>query len=353
METVTHILSGALIARAIVPSLPQREADFSVKTAVLCGATAAAFPDIDFVAAAFGPLAYLMNHRGITHSVILLPLFAFLIAATFAAMNKKPRQWSSLYRYAGAGLLIHILGDLCNSYGTMIFAPLSDHRFGWGSTFIFDFWLTGIILAGLLLSLRWRNSRYPAQVALVLLVGTIGAQIMLKERAIEVGQDYASANGWSTVSVDALPQALSPFRWMVVVKNGNVYSYTYLNLLRQEAVTDPISESSWLSRFNASYPSAERAVWQKQEQFGFDRQDSLLSRQAFNHPGFAFFRWFAAYPVLYRIERLPNRQCVWFEDLRFRLPGLERPTFRFGMCSSGLEWFAARWTADGIRKLGE
>lgn len=353
METVTHILSGALLARAIVPSLPQGEADFSVKTAVFCGAAAAAFPDIDFVAAAFGPLAYLMNHRGITHSLILLPLFALLIAAAFATINKKPRQWPSLYRYACAGLLIHVLGDLCNSYGTMIFAPLSDGRFGWGSTFIFDFWLTGIILVGLLFSLHWRNSRYPAQVALVLLVGTIGAQLMLKERAIRVGQAYASANGWLTASVDALPQALSPFRWMVVVKNENAYSYTYLNLLHQEAVPAPISESSWLSRFNASYPSAERAVWYKQEQFGLDRQDSQLSRQAFSHPSFAFFRWFAAYPVLYRIERVPNSQCVWFEDLRFRLPGLERPTFRFGMCSSGLGWFPARWTGDGIRKLGE
>ena len=77
MDTLTHALSGALLARATSPkdapprSLPRR---------IAAGFFSAAFPDSDIVVSLIGPVAYLENHRGVTHSVLLLPLWAFLIA---------------------------------------------------------------------------------------------------------------------------------------------------------------------------------------------------------------------------------------------------------------------------------
>ena len=46
-----------------------------------------------------------------------------------------------------AAIFVHILGDLITQFGTMILAPFSDQRFGWGTTFIIDLPFTGIILA--------------------------------------------------------------------------------------------------------------------------------------------------------------------------------------------------------------
>ena len=58
---------------------------------------------------------------------------------------------------AALGVGMHILGDLITSFGTMIYAPLSDARPALSATFIIDLWFTGIILAGLAASLIWRR----------------------------------------------------------------------------------------------------------------------------------------------------------------------------------------------------
>ncbi|MBS1198934.1 MAG: hydrolase [Proteobacteria bacterium] len=350
METVTHILSGALVARAIAPNVlsrdAQRKAGLTVGAATLCGAAAAAFPDIDIVANIFGQLTYLLNHRGITHSLIVLPLWALL----FALLARQRQNWLAFYPYAFAGLLIHVLGDLITSYGTMILTPFSNARFEWGTTFIFDFWLSGIIIVGLLLSWRWRHSRLPALAALVAVVGYIGFQAVLKERAIDAGQAYARTNGHNGAIVNAMPQPFSPFRWMVVVKNADVYWYTHINLLHQEeALPAAAPGGGWFARFSANFRSVDQALWQRVDQFGGTPQEAMLSRHAFDQPGFAFYRWFATYPALYRIDRNQDGHCVWFQDLRFKFPGLERPTFRFGMCSSGNTWVPVRWVSEGVR----
>ena len=50
-----------------------------------------------------------------------------------------------------------------------------------------------------------------------------------------------------------------------------------------------------------------------------------LVRDAYDAPALAFFRWFAAYPVLNRIDTTGGITCVWFEDLRFITPGRDTP----------------------------
>ena len=42
----------------------------------------------DFVVAFFGQVSYLTAHRGLTHSVLMLPLWAWLLAWTFAKLAR-------------------------------------------------------------------------------------------------------------------------------------------------------------------------------------------------------------------------------------------------------------------------
>src|SRR6185436_18903365 len=114
-------LSGALLARATAPrdapprSLPRR---------IAAGFFACTFPDIDFVVAFIGPVEYLMNHRGATHSILLLPLWAIVVAWVLAKILREPRGWRALYFVSALGIAAHIAGDVITSYGTMILAPL-------------------------------------------------------------------------------------------------------------------------------------------------------------------------------------------------------------------------------------
>ncbi|HEV7799954.1 MAG TPA: metal-dependent hydrolase, partial [Burkholderiales bacterium] len=83
MDTLTHALAGALLARATAPR-EQKPDSLPLGRRMFVGFVAAAFPDIDFVTSYLTPLSNIYHHRGITHSLILLPLWAALVAATCA-----------------------------------------------------------------------------------------------------------------------------------------------------------------------------------------------------------------------------------------------------------------------------
>jgi inner membrane protein len=132
---------------------------------VVC-ATAAAFPDVDALAMWGGDFLYLRHHRGVTHSVLLAPLWAWLIAMlgarVFERTRERPGGWKALYGLALAGVLLHIAGDWITTYGTMLLAPLSDHRFGLGAVFIIDLALSGILVGGLAAAGLFPMRRSPA-----------------------------------------------------------------------------------------------------------------------------------------------------------------------------------------------
>src|SRR5512139_1840494 len=98
MDTLTHALSGVLLARVLAPRLPQASAP-TVR------ALTAAFPDSDVVIGLFSnQLTYLNLHRGVTHSLILLPLWALLLASLFTLLDRNRRNWRGYFLLAMAGI---------------------------------------------------------------------------------------------------------------------------------------------------------------------------------------------------------------------------------------------------------
>ena len=194
MDTLTHALSGALLARATAPEKADQNT-LPLGRRVFLGFVAAALPDIDFLMGQFGPVTYLLHHRGVTHSLILLPIWAFALAWLSPFIWRRDRPWRAYFGIFAMGIGIHIAGDWITSFGTMVFSPFSDLRVTIGTTFIIDLWFTAIILAGLLASLVWRSSRMPAVAGLAALCGYVAYQGVLQERAIEWGVAYARAAG--------------------------------------------------------------------------------------------------------------------------------------------------------------
>src|SRR5687768_6836843 len=190
MDTLTHALSGALLARATVPARADDQT-LPLGRRIFVGFLAAAAPDLDFVFGYLGPIEYLYHHRGITHSLILLPLWAFLLAKLAALAWRRDRSWRAYFGIIAMGIALHIAGDLITSYGTMVFAPFSDARVSLGTTFIIDLWFTGIILAGLAAAAIWRRTPVPAIAGLAALCGYVAFQGIQRDRAIEWGETYA------------------------------------------------------------------------------------------------------------------------------------------------------------------
>ena len=219
MDTLTHALSGALLARATEPKTPRPD-QLPRRTRMWIGFWAAAFPDSDFIVRFIDPLTYLTTHRGITHSVVMLPLWALVLAFAFMWILRKKYSWRAFVGVIALGIGAHIVGDVITAFGTMIFAPLSDWRAQLPATFIIDPYFTGILIAGLIAAAVWKDTRRPAVIGLAVLAGYVGFQGLLHQRAVAVGEAYAASRGLKEAEVSAVPQPFSPFNWMLVVEEG-------------------------------------------------------------------------------------------------------------------------------------
>jgi inner membrane protein len=333
MDTLTHALSGALLARATAPRAPAADAP-SLGARVAAGAAAATFPDVDYVVSFVSPIAYLESHRGVTHSILLLPLWALLLAWLFARLAKDPqgsRRWLGV---CALGIAAHVAGDLITSFGTMILAPVSRVRFALGTTFIIDLVLSGIIVAGLVASLAWRASRAPAVVATLAVVGYVGLQAFAKADAERFGERHADARGLAGAQVVAHPRPVSPFNWTVFVRHGDMVEFAHVNLRRRE-VERPAADASWIARLDAAYRPLDDARWQQRARFGDSAREQAIARSAWNAGELAFFRWFADIPVF--DGATGTGTCVAFRDLRFETPGRDTVPFRYRVCRDSPE----------------
>lgn len=345
MDTLTHALSGALLARATAPKAPRAD-QLSLRARTWAGFFAAAFPDTDFIARLVDPVSYLtIYHRGITHSFIMLPLWALLLAALFALLTRGRYRWRLFAGVCALGVATHIVGDVITAFGTMILAPLSYMRVALPTTFIIDPYFTAIIAFGLIGSFIAAHPRWPAILGTTCLAVYVGLQGVLHERAVDAGKVYATAHGFNQAQVKAIPQPLSPFNWLVVVEHGDVYHRAYLNLLRRERVTVPAYAGFWY-RLWGSYRPVEGAHWLATSRYG-DAKARTLARAAWQAEALTGYRRFTLFPVLYRIDNNARNQCVWFQDLRFALAGRPIP-FRYGACrANGAEdWRLERLPSD-------
>src|SRR6266852_2102288 len=154
MDTITHGIAGALIVKAIF-----RGEDMFASHPVNCGRIltwslmlGAIFPDSDVFRDIFSSdrLLIITWHRSITHSLLMLPLWALLLAAITRAFANS-RRWqapsfAALTAIYAVGILSHLLLDLVTSFGTMIRSPLEWSRPAWDLIFIIDFSLSAILL---------------------------------------------------------------------------------------------------------------------------------------------------------------------------------------------------------------
>jgi membrane-bound metal-dependent hydrolase YbcI (DUF457 family) len=160
MDTITHGIAGALIGKAVFrgedmfASRPMNRGRI-ITWSLMLGAI---FPDSDVLRDIFShdKLLVITWHRSITHSLVMLPLWALLLAAVTRAFAKW-RKWETpsflaLTGVYAAGILSHILLDLVTSFGTMIWSPVEWSRPAWDLIFIVDFTLTAIFLVPQLLA---------------------------------------------------------------------------------------------------------------------------------------------------------------------------------------------------------
>lgn len=329
MDTLTHALSGALLARATWNS---KTARIPLRQQTQVGFLAAAFPDSDYILQLVNNdfLVYLNYHRGITHSLILLPLWALMLTLLLSKIMRPMPDWRSLFALCCLCLGIHIAGDVITSYGTMILAPFSDWRASLDLTFIIDFIFTGILLLGLSGSIVLRSKQLAARTGLAVLLAYLGLQSWAHQQAVTLGEDAAMLNDWNGVAISAIPQPLSPLDWKIIIAHDQHYHVGLVRLYGEETRGDV--GQGMIATVRASYQPPGKLQWQREHRYGADPQKIEAIRAAWLSDDIADFRRFTRFPVLLQHTTSPGH-CYWFTDLRFMLQG--RPLsrlFTYGIC---------------------
>lgn len=274
MEPVTHILTGACLARTGF----NRRAAYTT----LAMAVAAEFPDIDTLWSLRGPVEGFQHHRGITHTFLGLPFEAALVVAAIYGLHRwrqarsqrvsggssssrkpltaAPVRWGLLYLFTLLALLSHLLLDYTNNYGIRPFFPFNSHWYAASIVFIFDPLIFVLLLGALVLPALFRlvgsevgarRQPFPGRgLAIAALLG-IACLWTLREvehtRAVQLAMEQSTvapsepvvdtstpADGPLAPSAPpqsyftprralANPDPLSPFHWSAVLDYGPFY----------------------------------------------------------------------------------------------------------------------------------
>lgn len=239
MDPVTHVLTGAVLARG----------GFNRKTAyaTIAMLVAAELPDIDAVWAFGGPLTGFMHHRGITHTFVGVPFEAALVtAAVWAiyALRKRPATkviFSAAWLFLGTlvALLSHLLLDWTNNYGLRPFFPFNPRWYAGSFVFIFEPvlfailvlallgpWLFGLIDVEVGERKRLFRGRPTAILALLAVAGLYLLRYVERNKAIVLGQQNAPSG---TTRVFASPYPGNPFEWHLVADTPALYHLSTVN----------------------------------------------------------------------------------------------------------------------------
>ncbi|MDX5362392.1 MAG: metal-dependent hydrolase [Alphaproteobacteria bacterium] len=336
MDTLTHALSGVLVLNAARGRVDRPR--------LLAVAVAAAFPDLDYLLILVDPLAFLNLHRGPTHSLVLLPLWAGLLSLPLAPLLGI--RWRECFALCALGLLVHIAGDWVTLYGTKLWYPLSDRAFALRASFDVNPWIAVVVVLAVLLGHWWR-ARASAFLGLGLIALLLSAQNWLGSQATRLAVQRVDEQGNGSARVLALPQPLSPFHWALVVGRGDGYEMAYVDLLG--LWSGDASLRPWVARMFAAYRAPGDLEWRLYPA----PSQTPLSAEAWAQPRFAGFRRFAELPVLLGVDPSPQECCVWFTDLRHLLPTLPA-SFRYGLCKTGdgTPWrpYRLRYFTAGVRQ---
>jgi inner membrane protein len=280
MFNTTHTFVGVAIARA--------GTDKWARNAMITAVVASNFPDIDSIAGLWGTAAYLDHHRGITHSLIGVPIFALILSGVIYLFSEK--FWRT-YAIALIAMASHPALDFLNSYGVRPFLPWSNRWYYGDIVFIIDPYLDLILLIGILAG-SWLSKRKRTATWLSLLAAAlyIGARVELHTMAASNVVDRPAQIPQVTKSA-VLPE-MNPALWLAIIET-------------QEKTTQfPIPA------FGNRVDGDDRFV-----QLTNDPFDEVVIEAATARSAAALLR-FARFPVA-RVERLGSEYRITFLDFRF------------------------------------
>ncbi len=204
---------------------PQAVSRKNVLLAAVLGLLAGMAPDLDvLIYSDTDPILFLEYHRQFSHSLLFIPVGAFLCASLLHGLfARRYLRFAHTYLFCTLGYATHGLLDACTSYGTQLFWPFSTVRFAWHNISIVDPLFTVPILVCVVVGALRASPRW-GRAALVWAVVYLGIGVAQRERAEAVGLALATARGHTPRVIEAKPSFGNLLLWkMIYEAQGNYY----------------------------------------------------------------------------------------------------------------------------------
>src|SRR5690554_1385619 len=240
MDSLTHIVVGTCIG----------EAAFSKelgKKALLLGAFAQIFPDVDILASLWlSPIENLLFHRGITHSflfiMLMAPVLGWITGRMFPSLQPSAVK---LNLFFALQLGLHILLDTCNAYGTQLFWPFSAKRFSFDLLFVADP-LFSLPLLIVLLALMITKGSNPIRKKWLKTGFTLSFCYLIYAmfNKVSVNQQVESDLREQQIPFTAFitkPTAFNTWLWYILVPAKNGYYIGYRSVFDDKDYTSPMA----------------------------------------------------------------------------------------------------------------
>jgi inner membrane protein len=299
MEPVTHLLTGACLARAGF----NRKAAY----ATLAMTLAAEMPDLDKLWSLRGPVAGFEHHRGITHTFLALPVEALVLTGAVWLLHRwrvrraqrvataapivdapmtdrtiirpltaVPVRWGLLYGFTLIALLSHLLLDWTNNYGLRPFFPFNPKWYAGSFVFIFEPVMFALLVVGLVAPALFGliggevgarrqafRGRGWAICALAAVTALWGWRYVEHNAAVQLASTAAygpDATGAEVLRVSASPYPGNPYRWHTVVETPTFYQMATVDTLHAAVATEAAQDLFYKPAETAATVAAKRSL---------------------------------------------------------------------------------------------
>ncbi|CAG4970373.1 MAG: metal-dependent hydrolase [Lysobacter sp.] len=315
MDSITQILLGGAVAAAIAPAGHRR-------AALLAGAALGTLPDLDVLPISLltdNPVERMTWHRGVSHSLLVLPFVAWAIwtwcRSRGGRVAQAPRRWFWAIQLA---LLTHPLLDAFTVYGTQLLWPFAARPAMWSSVFIIDPLYTVWLLVGVGVAAIAGERRISQQVlvgGLVLSTMYLGASQVAKWQVERVAADSLAAMNLADAPRFSVPTPFNILLWRVVAMTPEGFVEGERSLVADRGAMHFREYRTDVKALAAvyEYPAVQRLTWFNRGFMKAERRDGelvLSDLRMGSEPDYSF-RFVVARDDGAGWREVPPRQLQW------------------------------------------
>jgi len=264
MDSLTQVVLGGAVAAAIVPPARRR-------AALLAGAALGTLPDLDalpLLLLSDNPVTQMTTHRGLSHSLLVLPLLGSVLWWLFwrfgnGRVRESPLRWWLAIVLA---LVTHPLLDALTSYGTQLFWPLDTPPVMLASVFVIDPLYTIWLLAACLFawySTHLRRVRQALLGGLLVSSAYLGGGLLAQAHVDRLAAQALQPLGLAQAPRLATPLPFTALLWRVVVMDDDGYWIGDRSLTADRGAMRFVHYSSDVAALRAAahIPAVQRLHW--------------------------------------------------------------------------------------------